>query len=442
MGSEHGGAAVAGQVELRAAIAALAAADVDALSDEASLQGLRELWPLVCAVQAQVARRVGRVHVRGAAKGDGFVSTRAFLRTRLCLNPGAGSTLLKASAGLALLPDTVAALQAGEVSVEHAAVLADAVGELGHQVLAGGVEKVLLEYARAMTPNELRDLVRELAFAVMSEEEATRRQARLHARRDFTAAKTFAGSVSVQGILDPVQGEALLAALAAYTAGPDPQGLAGRTPGQRRADALADICGVALAATDRPATGGDRPQVTVTVSLQTLQRGPTGPVEGQEAAAAEPDPLARLGDPSRLAVLGHCREPVCAETARRLACDAGIIPVLLGGRSEPLDIGRLTRTVPTGLRRALELRDGGCRFPGCSRPASWCDAHHVLFWARGGLTCLTNLVLLCQFHHSMVHEGHWRLQLDHQTWQVRVWRPDGRPHDLTSQPRGPTARPR
>ena len=305
MGSEHGGAAVAGQVELRAAIVALAAADLDALSDEASLQGLRELWPLVCAVQAQVARRVGRVHVRGAAKGDGFVSTRAFLRTRLCLNPGVGSTLLKASAGLALLPDTRAAVQAGEVSVEHAAVLADAVGELGHQVLAGGVEKVLLEYARAMTPNELRDLVRELAFAVMSEEEATRRQARLHARRDFTAAKTFAGSVSVQGILDPVQGEALLAALAAYTAGPDPQGWAGRTPGQRRADALADICGVALAATDRPATGGDRPQVTVTVSLQTLQRGPTGPVEGQEAAAAEPDPLARLGDPGRLAVLGH-----------------------------------------------------------------------------------------------------------------------------------------
>ena len=140
-------------------------------------------------------------------------------------------------------------------------------------------------------------------------------------------------------------------------------------------------------------------------------------------------------------MLGHCREPVCAETARRLACDAGVIPVLLGGRSEPLDIGRLTRTVPTGMRRALELRDGGCRFPGCDRPASFCDAHHVKFWARGGPTCLTNLVLLCQFHHTMVHEGHWRLELDQHTWQVRTWRPDGRPHDLTSQPRGPTRRP-
>jgi len=136
-------------------------------------------------------------------------------------------------------------------------------------------------------------------------------------------------------------------------------------------------------------------------------------------------------------VLGHCREPVCAETARRLACDAGVIPVLLGGRSEPLDIGRLTRTVPAGMRRALELRDGGCRFPVCDRPASWCDAHYVWFWARGGPTRLTNLVLLCQFHHTIVPEGHWRLELDLHTWQVRVWRPDGRPYDLTSQPRGP-----
>src|SRR5262245_27326396 len=146
MSSAHGGVAVAGQVELRAAISALAAADLDVLSDEVSLEGLRELWPLVCAVQAQVARRVGRVHVRGAAKDDGFVSTRAFLRTRLCLNPSVGSTLVKAGAGLTLLADTRAAVEAGEVSVEHAAVLADALGELGQEVLAGGVEKVLLEY--------------------------------------------------------------------------------------------------------------------------------------------------------------------------------------------------------------------------------------------------------------------------------------------------------
>ena len=146
----------------------------------------------------------------------------------------------------------------------------------------------------------------------------------------------------------------------------------------------------------------------------------------------------RLSDHDRPPRLRHCDEPVCIETARRLACDAGIIPVVLGSRGEPLDIGRLSRTVPTGMRRALELRDGGCRFAGCDRPAHWCEAHHILFWARGGPTCLTNLVLLCRHHHAMVHEGQWHLTMHPITLEVRVRRPDGTRHDLTSWPRGPT----
>jgi hypothetical protein len=399
--------------------------DVGSLSSSASLDGLRALWPLVCAVQAQVARRVGGIHRAGAGKDDGAVSTRAWLRYRLHLGGGATADLVKAGNGLGELTDTVAALQAGEISVEHAAVMADALEQLGEIAMAGGVEKVLLDVARKEPPVVLRRLVREIGLLLMSQEEATKRQAKLHALRSLTASKTFAGAVSVQGILDPVQGEALLAALAAYTAGPDPEGFAGRTPGQRRADALADICTAALAATDRPTAGGDRPQVTVTVSLETLRRDLAGDAEPEDDPVAI-DPWGRLaGD--RLGLLGHCREPVCAETARRLACDAGVIPVLLGGRSEPLDIGRLTRVVPAGMRRALELRDGGCRFPGCDRPA------------HGGPTCLTNLVLVCGFHHTMVHEGQWRLELDRQTFEVRVWRPDGRMHDLTSRPRGPTS---
>jgi hypothetical protein len=413
---------VAGQAELAAALGALTAADLDSLSNEASLAGLRALWPLVCAVQAQIARRVGRVHRRGAVKQDGAVSTRAWLRIRLRLGGGAATALVKAGAGVGGLADTQAALHAGEISVEHAAVMADAFEQLGETVMAGGVEKVLLEVARTEPPVVLARLAREIALMLMSEQEAAKRQATLHASRQFTASKTFEGAVTVQGILDPVQGETLLAALAAYTAGPDPDGLAGRTASQRRADALVDICATALAATDRPTTGADRPHLTVTVSAETLRRG-----------------LA-AGDEHRPAMLGHNHEPISAETARRLACDAGIIPVVLGTRGEPLDIGRLTRTVPTGMRRALELRDGGCRFPGCDRPARWCDAHHILGWARGGPTSLTNLILFCGFHHTMVHEGQWTLNMHPLTLQVRVFRPDGRLHDLTSRPRGPTAR--
>jgi 5-methylcytosine-specific restriction endonuclease McrA len=80
------------------------------------------------------------------------------------------------------------------------------------------------------------------------------------------------------------------------------------------------------------------------------------------------------------------------------------------GRSQLLDLGRRTRTVPERLRRALVLRDEHCQFPGCRAPASWCDAHHLVWWTRGGETSLWNLVLLCRRHHVAVHEGGWKLE--------------------------------
>src|SRR5439155_1652849 len=96
---------------------------------------------------------------------------------------------------------------------------------------------------------------------------------------------------------------------------------------------------------------------------------------------------------------------ITPEAARRLACDAQVVRVITRGRSEPLDVGRRTPVVPASLRRALTVRDGGCTFPGCDRPPSWCDAHHVRCWADGGETKLGNLALLCRRHHGVTHEG-------------------------------------
>ncbi|MEO6999958.1 MAG: DUF222 domain-containing protein, partial [Terracoccus sp.] len=93
-----------------------------------------------------------------------------------------------------------------------------------------------------------------------------------------------------------------------------------------------------------------------------------------------------------------------AATVRRMACDAAIIPVVLGSDSQPLDVGRQERLVTRAMRTALWLRDGGCSFPGCSTPAQWTDAHHVRHWLHGGTTCLGNLALLCRRHHVYVHE--------------------------------------
>jgi hypothetical protein len=121
--------------------------------------------------------------------------------------------------------------------------------------------------------------------------------------------------------------------------------------------------------------------VVVTVDLESLTR--------------------KLGKRSELEDTG----PITPEMARRLACDAGVSRVLTKGASEPLDVGRKTPAVPSGMRRALVVRDGGCRFPDCGRPQAWCDAHHVEHWADGGETALENLVLLCRRHHRAVHQG-------------------------------------
>jgi hypothetical protein len=153
-----------------------------------------------------------------------------------------------------------------------------------------------------------------------------------------------------------------------------------RTPAQRRADALGDICSFYLTHnTDLVTSGGERPHVTVTVDYETLK-----------------------GHVDRLPQIDGT--PVTPETTRRITCDAGIIPMVLGSDSEPLDVGRKTRTIPSGLRRALEHRDRGCTWEGCDARVPWCDAHHIIHWADGGRTNLENLTLLCRTHHTATHK--------------------------------------
>jgi hypothetical protein len=107
-----------------------------------------------------------------------------------------------------------------------------------------------------------------------------------------------------------------------------------------------------------------------------------------------------------------------------LACDATVIAAVLGAGSQPLDIGRATRTVPAGIRRALVARDHHCAFPGCTIPPAWCHAHHVWFWADGGPTALNNLVLLCPHHHRLIHHSDWECAITadgHPTFTPPHW---------------------
>jgi hypothetical protein len=112
-----------------------------------------------------------------------------------------------------------------------------------------------------------------------------------------------------------------------------------------------------------------------------------------------------------------------AETARRLACDCSVVTIIEDAQGQPLDVGRKTRSIPPALRRALNSRDRGCVFPGCTHQR-YVDGHHLQHWAEGGATRLSNLASLCRFHHRQVHEGGVTIQrLDDGAW--RFCRPDG-----------------
>jgi hypothetical protein len=166
--------------------------------------------------------------------------------------------------------------------------------------------------------------------------------------------------------------------------------------GERRADALV-LMADTLLANEPNARASDRFQVVVHVDAMTLRDG---------------DGESELADGS----------PIAGETARRLACDAAIVP-LLERAGRPLRVGRKTRSVPPALRRALASRDRGCRFPGCTSHRT-VDAHHIEHWANGGATNLENLVQLCRHHHRLLHEGGYTVTKSGSAFVFR--RPDGR----------------
>lgn len=164
-----------------------------------------------------------------------------------------------------------------------------------------------------------------------------------------------------------------------------------RSVRQRNADGLYDLAARALAHGDLPDHAGERPQVVVTIPLSELRDG----IEANQLPTGT--------------VNGHSISP---ETARLLACDAGIIPAVLGSRGEVLDLGRSQRPWSVAQRRAARLRDNGCVWPDCQAGLDRCDLHHLLFWALGGRSDLGNSAHLCHFHHWLVHHKNWKIWRD------------------------------
>ncbi|MFP5254572.1 MAG: DUF222 domain-containing protein, partial [Acidimicrobiia bacterium] len=208
---------------------------------------------------------------------------------------------------------------------------------------------------------------------------------------------TLDGRGRLDADLDPetlaLMRTALRLAMAPYTAGDD-----AITPAEARADALNAILRHYLDHQQTKTGGRHRPHLNVIVTLQDLLNdGPGRTLEGM------------ILDPA---------------TIKRLACDAGIHRIITDGKSSILDYGRTTRTIPPAVYTSLVVRDWGCRFPGCDRPADWTEGHHIQPWEHGGATDLSNLVLLCSKHHHRIHLKGWHIKLL-PSGTVEVTMPDG-----------------
>ena len=360
----------AGLEGLAAVIADLAADDPAGLGDGQLAGEVLALRRLADQLEGAWLRRLAAVDARGAAGAEAGVqagSTAGWLRAALRMSPAGAGRAVRTARALHRGPlgATASALAAGEVSVEHAAVLAEATHDLPTARVAEA-EGVLVEAARRLDPGRLRRLTTHLRALI--EPDRTHERARVRwERRGLWLSATYDGMVALDGWLDPATGETVRAALAplARPAGPqDP-----RSAAQRRADALGELALLGLQGGRLPEAGGVRPQLTVTVELASL-------LDGHGVGGT-----------------GGWGGLLPGGAVRRVACDATV-----------------TRVVGPALRRALAVRDGGCVAAGCDRPAPWTDAHHLTHWLDGGATSLDNLVLLCRVHHRAVHEGGWRLE--------------------------------
>jgi hypothetical protein len=371
---------------------------------------------------------------------------------------------VRVARALAGLPQTSAAMSQGELSFSQVRALT--------RVADAECEAELLEHARTMTAAELEKFCR--AWKKLGRDEEAKLEERIHRSRSVSVFPDDEGGYVIRGRLEPEVGALVMRAIEAASDALYRGSVPETTPEQRRADALALLAERALAAGFEggvdEACGGDEggepaDPAQDEVGVEDRERRGAPGCESHESPEGEggrdgrePGPSAetrserrsapssisgtraeRRSAPSsisgtraeRYMVVLHVDDAtlskdgdgershledgtrVSAEGARRLACDASVVRVrhTRGKDGAPvLEVEGKTRTVPPRLRRALEIRDRGCRFPGCG--SRFTEAHHIHHWTAGGPTRIDNLVLLCRTHHHLLHEGGFRLEPD------------------------------
>jgi hypothetical protein len=389
--------------------------------DKAELAGLlADCETVIRQAQAAQAQGLAEIERRGVLAEYGYGSVAAMLADTVnitrreatkrttrahALHPNLeGSTEVPA-----LAPRTQEAFADGAIGVEQVDEIAKTLGQLPAAVPAEvreETEHTLVTLARASDAFAVRKAGRHaLALtdpdgALPSDKELREPERELHLRQRRD------GRYGLTATLDTETG-ALLDTLLSPLTKPRPaeNGEADvRTAAQRRGDGFADLLLRVQRSVEMPTEAGERPTVVVTIDYRQLM--------GDLTAAA----TAGLLDHVAAHAVLNGEHPLTGEQARRIACDANILPAVLGGPSETLDHGRSQRTASPAQRRMLTLRDKGC--VKCGRPPKWCEAHHVKWWGRDhGPTDIDNLCLLCPECHRLMHHSHWKV----------VMKPDGKP---------------
>ncbi|MFI7116374.1 DUF222 domain-containing protein [Amycolatopsis sp. NPDC049868] len=335
---------------------------------------------------------------------------RAVVNRALALNP---TRALDGTEVPPVAPATAAVAAQGLVGDERIDQILEILKNLPAELSAeerAGAEQILANLAPSAGPRQLAEAEANLLGLLDPDGKEPKEPEPKEPRREITLERRKDGFWKLTGLLDDETGARTAAALEAY-AQPRPVDEFGqadlRMKCERLGDAWAELLDLAIACPDQPGTSGYRTLVHVTIGLDALKSG--------------------LGT-ACLDFVGT----MTAREARLAACDCLMLPVVMSAAGEPLDLGRLRRFVTPGQRRALNIRDGGCAFPGCHRKPKNCHAHHIHHWADGGPTDLRNLVLLCSFHHRLIHHGDWEVRMA----------ADGLPEFIPPQYRDPLRKPR
>jgi hypothetical protein len=368
----------------------------DVLDDVAALVAERNR------IDAALARRVRAAELSQAPDRDGLKSMTSWLGGHCRLSPAEASRLVRNGRAIEHLPALAEAHHAGLVSAAQVAEAARAVTpQRLSSAAAQGVDLAVIDavFTQVAIDQPHADLV-QVVQRYLDDLDPDGPEPDPTEGRSLTVVRHADGSRTFHGRLDAVGGEKFAVAVESFTQADRPAGDE-RTRAQRQADALVQLCDNALAAGGLPTLRTVKPHVAARIDLDDL----ADPATGKGAAT--------LGSGA----------VISAARARWLACDGAVSRVVFGPDGVPLDLGREHRLADRHLRRAVELRDGGCVFAGCAAPTWWADVHHLVHWIDGGATSLDNSALLCERHHTKVHHGFRVERKPDGRW--RTWRPDG-----------------